>query len=71
MTGEPPVYVPLLDAPLDSEEAIEREAVAVQRYERVIELAKWLAGLPTDADDIDALEAVLRIARDYKRRSDE
>jgi hypothetical protein len=64
-------YVPLLDAPLDSEDAIEAEAVAVQRYERIVELSKRLSGLPTDADDIDALETVLRIARDYKRRSGE
>lgn len=71
MTGEPPVYVPLLDAPLDSEEAIEAEAVAVQRYERIVELSKRLAGMPDDADDVPALEAVLALARDYKRRSGE
>ncbi len=66
--GEPPDYVPIIDGPLDTEQQIETEAVAATRYLRIVEIAEKMTGV---LGDVAALEAVLEIARDYKRRSGE
>ena len=59
----PDQYVYLVDA-----SNAEREGVAMQRYDRIIRDARMISGVPSDASDLQALEEVMVVARDYERR---
>lgn len=59
----PDQYVHLLDA-----SDAEREAVAMQRYDRIIRDARLISGVPDDASDLQALEEMVVVACDYERR---